>query len=178
MEDSNLKIVFCGILKSPFIAKDLEILKQYYTITVINLDIVNDKREGIFYFLWSLLTKYINIIKNSDIVYIWFAELPALPLILFSNIFKKKSILLIGGGEVVNYPEIHYGNQGNFIRGFVTRWCLKNASVVIVCSNAYKDIVKELEVTSNVYVVPMAIDKSLCDYPLPIKSDKIGRAHV
>jgi len=176
MTNSNLKILFCGILKSPFILQDLELLKKYYTINIINLDVTNDKREGIFYFLLSLLTKDIYTLYKSDVVYIWFANLPAFPLILLSKLFKKRSILMIGGWEVANYPEINYGNQMNKLKGAITRWCLQNATVVITFCYDYKSIIKDLVPRSIVYIVPMAVDKSLCECPLPIKSDIVVTA--
>lgn len=175
--NSNLKIVFCGILTSPFILQDLGLLQQYYShITVIKFDIVNEKREGIFYFIWSLLTKDIFTIYNSDVVYIWFADIPAVIIILLAKIFGKKSIITIGGAEVVGYPEINYGFQLKKIRGFVARWCLKYATKVLIPSRAYKYIIKDLVHTSNVFVIPYAVDKLLWEHPLPIKSNKVVTA--
>ena len=176
MVNSDFRILFCGTLKSPFILQDLELLQQYYKVTVINLDMIQSSRYGFLRYTWSILTRIFFNIRNFDVIYIWFADIHVFPLIFLAKVFKKKSIIFIGGWEVANYPEINYGNQFNIWRGAITRWCIRNSDIVIVTSLAYKNITKSIEPKSNIYVVPMAIDKSMCDCLLPIKSDKIVTA--
>jgi glycosyltransferase involved in cell wall biosynthesis len=174
--NSDLRILFCGMLKSPFILQDLELLQQYYKVIPVNLDIVNDKREGIFIFIWSLITSIVFKFYKIDVVYIWFADIHALPLIVVSKLFRKRVILTVGGWEVANYPDISYGNQLTPWRGAVTRWCIRHASIVLVPSNAYKIITKSLVPRSNVCVIPNAIDISLCEHQLPVKSNIVVTA--
>lgn len=164
------------MLKSPFILQDLELLQQYYKITAINLDIIQSSRNGFLIYIWFILTRvFINIYK-FDVIYIWFADIHAFPLIIFAKLFRKKSVMTVGGWEVANCPEIAYGNQRNKWRGMVTRWCLRNVNIVLVPSEAYKYITKSIEPMASVCVIPNAIDKSLCEHALPIKSDKIVTA--
>lgn len=169
------RILFCGMFKSPFILQDYELLKNHYNVTPVNLDIVWESREGVFIYLWSVLTNIIFKIYNTDICYIWFADIHAIPLLILSKIFNKRSILLIGGLEVANFPEINYGNQLTW-RGSVAKWCIRNSNVIIVPSSTYKHITQNLIPDANIYVVPNAIDESLCEYPLPVKSDKVVTA--
>jgi glycosyltransferase involved in cell wall biosynthesis len=176
MITSNIKILFCGMLKSPFILRDLELLQQYYEVIPVNLDIVQESREGFIIYIWSVMTRIIFKLRHVDLVYIWFADIHTFPLLVLAKLFKKKSIVLIGGWEVANYPEINYGNQSNMWRGAITRWCIRNSDIVIVTSLAYKNITKSIEPKSNICIIPMTIDKSLCEYPLPIKSNKIVTA--
>ena len=176
MTNSNLKILFCGVLKSPFILQDLELLKQNYNIISISLDTINISKKHFLIYIWSVLLQAIVKMPQSDIVYIWFADVHACPLIFLSKLFRKKSILIVGGWEVANYPDIDYGNQCSKWRGAITRWCLRNADTVIVPSNSYKVITKSIEPISNICVIPNAIDKSLYEYPLLIKLNRIVTA--
>jgi len=174
---NNKKILFCGTLKSPFILEDLELLKTYYNnIDVINLDIIQEKREGFIYFFIDLLKSGIYKIQNADIIYIWFAIYHALPFILLSKILKKRSILWIGGWEVANFKEIGYGNQLNIFHGVVTRWCIRNADDVIIPSNSYKKIILELVPEANVTIIPNAVSDDLFNCQLPDKTNDVVTA--
>jgi glycosyltransferase involved in cell wall biosynthesis len=173
MENSSPKIVFCGMIGSPFILQDLELLQQYYEVIPINLNKIQKSKINFVIHIWSDIYKVYKSLRNSDLIYIWFVDVHTFPFLILSRLLHKKSIVLVGGWEVAKYPEINYGNQFNFWRGAVTCWCLRNSDVVIVPSNAYKEITLNAEPRSNICVVPMAIDKSLCDYPLPNKSDTI-----
>lgn len=172
---SNLKILFCGSLKSPFILQDCELLNKNYTLKTINLDVVQTKKGYILYMWLIMLKSVINIFK-CDMIYVWFVDYPTFPLLVLAKLFRKKSVIIVGGWEVVGYPYIGYGNQLFLVRGAVTRWCLRNADIILTPSNAYKIITQALEPYSNIHVIPNAIDKSLCEHPLPDKSDKIVTA--
>jgi len=173
---SDLKILFLGTFKAPFIRKDYELLKQYYNIDAVNLDITQIDKEGVILYLWWIISKGIFKVSKYDIIYIWFADIHAIPLIILSKLFRKKSIIVIGGGEVAAIPELNYGNQRSKFRGFSSRWCIRNANFIIVPSESYEFITKSVEPRSNVYVVPHSIDKSLYEHPLPEKLDRIVTA--
>lgn len=173
MKDPNSKIVFCGMVGSPFIQQDLELLQQYYDVIPINLNKIQRSKKDFVIYIWSDIYRVYTSLKKSNIIYIWFVDVHTFPFLILSKLLHKKSIILVGGWEVASYPEINYGNQLNSWRGAVTRWCLRNSDIVIVPSNAYKEITLSIEPRSNICIVPMAIDKSLCEHPLPEKSDTI-----
>jgi len=176
MVNPDFRILFCGMLKSPFILQDLELLKKYYHVIVINLNNLQTGRMGFVINIFLILARVIINIRNFDVMYIWFADTHAFPLIILSKLFRRKSVMTVGGWEVAKYPEINYGNQLNKFKGALTRWCLRNVDVVLVPSQAYKIITKSIEPLSNVCVIPNAINKSLCEHPLPIKQNKIVTA--
>jgi glycosyltransferase involved in cell wall biosynthesis len=162
----KLKLLFCGQLKSPFIRQDAELLKRHYDVEVINLNFLSATRFGSFKFIYKFFISIMFKICKVDIVYIWFADYHALPIVLISKLFNKRSIVVVGGWEVSKCEEIGYGNQLNIIRGFVTRLCLRKATYVAVPSEAYKRVTHGIEPLSQVYVVPNAIDSKLCDVPV------------
>jgi glycosyltransferase involved in cell wall biosynthesis len=172
---SNLKILFCGSFKSPFILQDYELLNEHYILKTVNLDAVQTKKGYILY-MWLITLKSIINIFKYDVIYIWFVDYPTFSLLVLAKLFRKKSVIIVGGWEVVGYPHIGYGNQLFLVRGAITRWCLRNANAVLTPSHTYKVITQSLEPCANIYVIPNAIDKSLCEHPLPDKSDKIVTA--
>jgi glycosyltransferase involved in cell wall biosynthesis len=52
-------------------------------------------------------------------------------------LLRKKSIVIIGGHEVCNMPEINWGYQIKFFRGLIARWILRNVDKIVVPSDSY-----------------------------------------
>lgn len=64
---------------------------------------------------------WINSMRNVDVVFCWFAYRAALIPLLFAKFFKKKIILVVGGWDCANAPEIRYGAFRKGLRFFLTR---------------------------------------------------------
>jgi len=162
-----MKIFFVGYLKGHFIEQDKKLLEEDHQLTGA-FDLY--KNSSAFRQTPSYLIKSLKEWRNiwrSDVVWIWYADYPALPFIVLAKLFKKKIIINVGGWEVYSAPEISYGNQLNPIRGAVTRWILRNADRCIVMSNAYKKLINAVEPKAFVLVMPGWIDQKYCETPLP-----------
>jgi len=167
--DVRMKIFFVGYLSSHFIQDHKELLEENHEVIVFDLDKNASSFRRIPQYLVSSTLQFINIL-NSDAVWIWFADYPALPFIVLAKLFRKPIIMRVAGWEVYSGPEINYGNQLNPIRGAATRWILRNSNVCVVPSNAYQKITKKCEPASNVIVIPNSINTGLCESPLPKKN--------
>jgi glycosyltransferase involved in cell wall biosynthesis len=162
-----MNIHFVGYLKT-FVKEEFNLLKKDHTITSFDLVIHASSFWQIPKYLIDSLFDWKNV-RNSDVVWIWVADYPAIPFILLAKIFKKRIIVNISGFEVYAAPDIGYGNQLSLIRGATSRWILRNAICIIVMSEAYKKIVQELESSANVIVIPGWVDSKLCEEPLSEK---------
>jgi len=162
-----MNIHFVGYLKT-FVKEEFNLLKKDHTITSFDLVIHASTFWQIPKYLIASLLDWKNV-RNSDVVWIWVADYPAIPFILLAKIFKKRIIVNISGFEVYAAPDIGYGNQLSLIRGATSRWILRNAICIIVMSEAYKKIVQELESSANVIVIPGWVDSKLCEEPLSEK---------
>ena len=162
-----MNIHFVGYLKT-FVKEEFELLRKDYTVTEFDLVIYASSFWQIPKYLIASLLDWKNV-RNSDVVWIWVADYPAIPFILLAKIFRKQIIVNISGFEVYAAPDIGYGNQLYLIRGAVSRWILHNSTCIIVMSNAYKKIVKTLEPSANVIVIPGWVDTNLCEELLPEK---------
>jgi glycosyltransferase involved in cell wall biosynthesis len=165
-----VKIFFAGELRSPFIKQDMELLQEDHEISVFDLSTcATTKTQMITRYPLALANQIANIIR-SDILFIWYADYPEVPLLILAKIFGKPTIVNIGGAEVVAAPEIGYGHQLSRSRGFIARWILRKSSMNVVPSSAYVKITNNLVPSAKVIAIPNYIDSGLCDMPLPKKN--------
>jgi glycosyltransferase involved in cell wall biosynthesis len=100
-----MKIYFVhqGLLS--FVKKDLDILESKYQLRAVNNinfrpKTIADNLNGVFW---------------SDVVFCWFCSLRYVVPILLGKLFRKKILIVAGGYEVANLPQIGYGGmQGNW----------------------------------------------------------------
>lgn len=162
-----MNIHFVGYLKT-FVKQELELLQKDYYVTAFDLVIHASSFRQIPKYLITSLLDWKNV-YNSDAVWIWVADYPAIPFIVLAKIFRKPIIVTIMGFEVYAAPDIGYGNQLDPIRGAVSRWILRNATRCITMSEVYKRITNELEPKANVVVIHGWVDTKICDEILPEK---------
>jgi len=141
-----MKICFVGSLSHAFVKRDYEILKRHF-----NVDVVEPPKTK---FGWL---KYISFIKrkvrNSDITFCWFAGWHSAPAIYYSKKYKKKSIVVAGGYDVVSLPEINYGAFTNFKEKLPSKYTLKNANVVISISKSNQiELLEKVKPKKNILV--------------------------
>lgn len=146
----KIKITYIGDEKSLFPVWDTKILSMDYDVELIQINLMGKQ------YIKLIKTGLIDITKsiiNTDVSITWTADIHTAYIVFISKLFRKKSIVIIGGYEVCNMPEINYGLQTRPIRGWITRWVLHNADAIIVPSAAYQQKVKEL-VSTPTHVVP------------------------
>ena len=146
------KLVVIVDEKSHFSREDAALLRQDFDVVPVYLDLTGKE----FLTMFSIgITRIIPGIFTSDISITWFADYHAAFVVFFSRLFRKKSIVLVGGHEVCTMPDIRYGYQRLFFRGFIVRWILRNATQVVVPSRSYADKVRDL-VNADSQVIPMS----------------------
>ena len=171
-----MKILFVGDMRSPFIKQDYDLLRENHQVELFDLaEHATSFRQIPKYLIDTLFEA--GRVRTADTVWIWFADYPALPFMIWSKLFRTPAVVNVGGWEVYGAKEIHYGNQLNPVRGAVTRWILRNVSCSIVMSRAYQDIILKLVPSAIVNVIPGWIDTSLCNEPLPLKKEGIVTAY-
>jgi glycosyltransferase involved in cell wall biosynthesis len=84
-------------------------------------------------------------VRNSDAVFCWFASWNSMWTLWFAKVFHKPSILVVGGYDIANLPEIGYGNQRGGLKKWIGRCAIKNATTLV--TNSYYS---QAEVEKNV----------------------------
>jgi len=137
-----MNIFYVGDIESPFIKLDVKMLEDAgNTVTLLTPPSTLSRCP---HYLVDFIDSIPSIIK-SDLIWIWFADIHAVPVILLAKLYHKPVIVFCGDYELTNCPEMNYGNQRLKIRGAVTRWVLRNADEIIVPSDPYVDVVKKVE---------------------------------
>ena len=109
--------------RSAFRGLDVKILSESYAVS----------RFDFTYTPVSLVRLFFRI-RKYDLAFCWFAGLWSFFAVLFANIWKTKSLIVAGGFDVANVPEINYGLPRSKILKYFARYALNNADCVLSVS--------------------------------------------
>ena len=134
--EQKIKIAFIYHRLATFIKKDLETLQKHFDVEPIQW---TGKRD---------ILKIAKGIMRSDLSFNWFAGDHAAVSIFFSKLFKKKSIIVVGGYDVASEPEIDYGQLAQKeYKKKLTQFALKNANLVLAVD---RGLIKDAETNAKV----------------------------
>lgn len=112
-----MSILFVHNSPTKFVQIDLALLRERYAI-----------RE------WYQRTRFVNFpslfraVSQSDLVFGWFASWHTFFPILFARVLKRPSVLVVGGYDTANMPEIGYGSQRGGVKRRVARTTMRTAT--------------------------------------------------
>ena len=135
----KIKILFVRPSKSSFIQKDLELLRAHFDVRAVD-SVFSRKRVG-----QSLkaIAKIVRGVLWADVAFSWFADFHAFFAVSASKLLGKKSIVVVGGYEVAELPEVGYGSMLHPIGRMVVRRTLNSADEVLAVSKfSEKEILK------------------------------------
>jgi glycosyltransferase involved in cell wall biosynthesis len=135
MKKRKIKLLFVRPWISSFIQNDLELLRKHFDVRVV--DFVLNVRER----PKDTIKTMLNMIKGilwADLIFSWFASTHAFWAVRLSKIFRKKSIVVVGGYEVANVPEIEYGAMSNPKSARRVKYVLENANKILAVSEFNK----------------------------------------
>ena len=152
---NKTKILFIGSLGSSFIRKDLELLEKHFDVKVVNLNLRRNNKN-----IMNVILKIFKGVLWADLMFSWFAGEHAFWAVRLSKIFKKKSIVVVGGYEVAKVPEVGYGAMLNPRSAHRVKYVLKNTNKVLTVDDFLKrDAIKNAEVDGgNIKTVPTGYD--------------------
>jgi glycosyltransferase involved in cell wall biosynthesis len=118
------RILFVHSRKVPFVEIDREALAERWTVE----DWLQPGRV-------ANLAKLVPAVARSDLVFGWFASWHTFFPITLAWLLRKPSVLVVGGFDVANMPEIGYGYQQGGLRKWASRWIVRRASRLV--TNSY-----------------------------------------
>lgn len=142
-------ILFVYTNLSSFVKNDLEILQRHFDVKDIQWTRTRDIKN-MLRIIWHIL--------RTDLSFIWFAGGHAARMVFFSKLFGKKSIVVVGGYEVANVPEIEYGALLNPKSARKVKYVLKNADRLIAVSKFNKKEILKHANLENVELVYNGVD--------------------
>jgi len=149
-KDEKIKVLFLYTPPlSSFKQRDLEILRKNFNVKVLCYDR-----------LVKSFFKLLIGIAWADVVFSWFGYKHSFWAVLLSKILKKKTIIVIGGGEVARVPEIGYGLLLSSKNISIIRYILENTDLVLTVDESLKrDAIKNLGVYGkNIQTLPTGYD--------------------
>ena len=136
---------------SSFIKADLKILKRHFDVKAIQWTRTRDIKN-MLRIMWCIF--------RTDLSFTWFAGGHAARVVFFSKLFRKKSIVVVGGYEVANVPEINYGLMTSPKSARRVKYVLENADKVLTVDDSLKmEAINNARVGGeNIITVPTGYD--------------------
>jgi len=124
MAEQLRSILFVHNEAAQFVRLDLEELRKRYQVTECYL------RSG-----WVNPATIWRQVRTHNLVFGWFASWHTFLPFVFARLLRKPSVLVVGGYDVANMPEIGYGHQRGGMKKWVSRWTMRVATRLIAFSN-------------------------------------------
>ncbi|MBN2018288.1 MAG: glycosyltransferase [Candidatus Cloacimonetes bacterium] len=161
----TLRVLIVSSYSVAFVLRDIELLQQHFNVEVANfVGIKKTIRETLktIIVIWKKL-------QSCDLSFIWFADFRAMITIMFSKLLKKKTILVVGGYEVANEPQISYGGAFSPKLKSKISWIIRHADVVLSVSEASKnELIQNYGYTQSILVYNgVETEKFLVDSVIP-----------
>ena len=127
-----------------FVKTDLEILERHFDVEPVQWTRTRDMKT-MLRIIWHLL--------RTDLSFTWFAGGHADSVVFLSKLFGKKSVVVVGGYEVANVPEIDYGAMVDPKSACKVKYVLENADKVLAVSESNKNEILKYTSSKNVKLV-------------------------
>jgi glycosyltransferase involved in cell wall biosynthesis len=118
------RILFAHSRKASFVAIDREILAERYEVE----DLYQPGRL-------PNPVAVIGGVARADLVFGWFASWHTFFPITLAWLARKPTVLVVGGFDTANMPDIGYGHQRGGLRRWASRWIMRRAGRLITNSN-------------------------------------------
>jgi glycosyltransferase involved in cell wall biosynthesis len=113
---SRRRILFVHNSKASFVAIDRAILAERYEIE----DLHQPGR-------WPNPLAVVGGVLRADVVFGWFASWHTFFPITLAWLLRKPSVMIVGGFDTANMPDIGYGYQQGGLRRTASRWIMRRA---------------------------------------------------
>jgi glycosyltransferase involved in cell wall biosynthesis len=91
-----------------------------------------------------------RLLAKSDLLYLWFASIRSIPLVLVARVLGKPVVTVVGGYEAANCPEISYGSARSGWQRALTNLILgRSAAIVAVSRSSEREIANNLGVAAS-----------------------------
>lgn len=117
------RLLYVHSRKASFVAIDRDLLAAHYEIE----DLYQPGR-------WPNPLKVIRGVARADLVFGWFASWHTFFPITLAALLRKPSVMIIGGFDTANMPDIGYGYQQGGLRRWASRWIMRRATRLITNS--------------------------------------------
>lgn len=133
-----VRILYVHPRKRSFIAIDRELLAERWEI-----------RDWYQPGRWPNIPRLVPAVLRSDLVFAWFASWHSFFPITLAWLLRKPSVLIIGGFDTANMPDIGYGYQQGGLAKWASRWVMARAGRLVTNSHYSRT-----EIEANIGIPP------------------------
>jgi glycosyltransferase involved in cell wall biosynthesis len=119
-----VRLLYVHSRKASFVAIDREILAERFEIE----DLYQPGRM-------PNPVKVIRGVIGADVVFGWFASWHTFLPVTLAWLLRKPSVMVIGGFDTANMPDISYGHQRGGLRRHASRWIFRRATRLVTNSS-------------------------------------------
>jgi glycosyltransferase involved in cell wall biosynthesis len=119
-----VRLLYVHSRKASFVAIDRAILAERFEVD----DLYQPGR-------WPNPVKVLRGVLRADVVFGWFASWHTFFPMTLAWLLGKPSVLIVGGFDTANMPDIGYGYQQGGLRRWASRWIMRRAGKLITNSN-------------------------------------------
>jgi glycosyltransferase involved in cell wall biosynthesis len=112
-------ILFTSTFRASFVQQDVALLGNFSTLTIIVA-----AGAGAF-------VRYLAALRRATITYSWFASVYSSVLVLFTKLFRRRSVIVLGGVDVADIGELNYGIWNSWWRAPIVRYGIMHADAVL-----------------------------------------------
>jgi glycosyltransferase involved in cell wall biosynthesis len=152
----------------PWMLRDLQILQNHFEVSILHQSsptFLKGSKWKIFrafnYGMGKILDflRLFKEIRKADVTFGWFASEFAVIGIIISKVLRKKSIVVVGGYDIENMPEIDYGSMQYRRLHHLVSFGLKQADLVLPFSEYAAEKVRKLTANkANIRAANLACD--------------------
>lgn len=123
-------ILFIKPHTSSFINTDQKILETHFEVTTYQVA----RGKSVFSFALGMVRLFFFLLMNGsrfDVFVTWFGDYHSAVMVFVSKLLGKKTVIIAGGQEAVNYRDLGKGVYQNRLRGTLVRYALRNATLIL-----------------------------------------------
>jgi len=118
------RVLYVHSRKASFVAIDRAILAERYELE----DLYQPGR-------WPNPLAILRGVLRADLVFGWFASWHTFFPITLAALLRRPSVMIVGGFDTANMPDIGYGYQQGGLRRWASRWIMRRASRLVTNSS-------------------------------------------
>jgi glycosyltransferase involved in cell wall biosynthesis len=119
----SARLLYVHSRKASFVMIDRQILAERYEVE----DLYQPGR-------WPNPVQVVRGVARADVVFGWFASWHTFFPVTLAWLLRKPSVLIVGGFDTANMPDIGYGYQQGGLRRAASRWIMRRAGRLVTNS--------------------------------------------
>ncbi|MFZ4620374.1 MAG: glycosyltransferase family 4 protein [Bacteroidota bacterium] len=146
--NKQANILFTATFSTPFIREDITFLQKHFSVTPV----ISSGPSTFF--------RWIPALFRADVTFSWFASVYSSILVMKAKFLGARSVIVLGGVDVANIPELNYGIWNSWWKAKIVRYGIVHADVILAVDESLKQDAMRLAAYDgkNIRVIPTGYD--------------------